>query len=107
MKFINYSFFILLTLFVLSCDSVDQDMNHLCDVAKDIVTDTSINKEEKQFRFVQNINIESLSHSTKQFIHNLANQKNNPTYADFTNHAEKNGLPDWECESIELLFKKE
>ena len=51
--------------------------------------------------------MESLSHSTKQFIHNLANQENNPTYADFTNHAEKNGLPDWECESIELLFKNE
>ncbi len=83
------------------------DFDKICMTAEQIQENATISRTEKLSSFVKKINQLNLSNDTKKFIIELSMKESSPTYQDFIDFADQNGITNWECSALKELHDKD
>ncbi len=102
------SIILLITLLaILSCKSMKDDLDKICTIAEQIQKNETLNNTEKVTSLVKEINQLNLKNETKKYIIELSMKESSPSYEDYINFAEKNGINNWKCTALKKIHDNE
>lgn len=83
---------------------VKEDLNGLCEIAGKISADSSIVPSQRGVQWIREASALKLTHETEKFLVDLS-AKQEISYTDFKEFAQKNGVKDFQCQSLKTLIE--
>ena len=95
----------LVTIFILNCSSIKNDLNFICTTATKITEKSTVKKEMQVLELGLKLKNANLSDKMKIFLKKLGTGKDGG-YAKMVTFAKRNGHPNWRCNPLKDILSR-